>query len=196
MIRDAGGNAYLRGALKSVSAAGFDGALGLAIASTPTGVVITDPNLPDCPIVFCNPAFLKITGYPVEEVLGRNCRFLQGPGTDTAATHLLRRAVAEKRAITVELVNYRRDRKRFINELRTSPVFDADGHLVAFVGIQHDVTARVRAEREAVKARRAAERANQEKSDFLAFMSHEIRTPLHGVMGTLSLLLDTGLDAE
>ena len=196
LIRDAGGNAFLRGALKSVSAAGFDGALALAIASAPTGIVITDPNLPDCPIVFCNPAFLKITGYPAEEVLGRNCRFLQGPGTDSASTHLLRRAVAEKRAITVELVNYRRDRKRFINELRTSPVFDADGHLVAFVGIQHDVTARVRAEREAVKARHAAERANQEKSDFLAFMSHEIRTPLHGVMGTLSLLLDTSLDAE
>jgi PAS domain-containing protein len=95
LIRDAGGNAYLRSALHSVSAAGFDGALALAIASAPTGIVITDPNLPDCPIVFCNPAFLKITGYPAEEVLGRNCRFLQGPGTDSAATHLLRRAVAE-----------------------------------------------------------------------------------------------------
>ena len=196
IIRDPGGNAYLRQALGATTAAGFEGALALAVASAPTGVVISDPNLPDCPIIFCNPAFSKITGYPAEEVLGRNCRFLQGPGTDAAATHLLRRAIAEQRPITVELVNYRRDRKRFINELRTSPVFSADGKLVAFVGIQHDVTARVRAEREAARERRAAERANQEKSDFLAFMSHEVRTPLHGVMGTLSLLLDTSLDAE
>lgn len=194
--RDTGGNALLDGGEGAVAAAGLDGVLGLAIASTPTGIVVADPSLPDCPIVFCNPAFTKITGYPAEEVLGRNCRFLQGPGTEKEAVRALRRAIQDRRAITVELTNHRRDGRRFVNELRMSPVLGTDGSLLAFVGVQHDVTARRKAEKEADKLRKTAEKASREKSDFLAFVSHEVRTPLHGVMGTLSLLLDTHLDAE
>jgi len=194
--RDAGGNAYLRGSGNAISAAGLDGVLALAIAAAPTGITLADPSLHDCPIVFMNPAFSQITGYPPEEVLGRNCRFLQGRSTEAAPVRALRRAIADRKSVTVEFTNHRRDGRRFTNELRLSPVFGNDGGLLAFVGIQHDVSARKRAEKEAAKARRAAERASQEKSDFLAFTSHEVRTPLHGVMGTLSLLLDTPLDAE
>jgi PAS domain S-box-containing protein len=159
-------------------------------------VVISDPNLHDCPIVFANPAFHRITGYPPEEVIGRNCRFLQGPGTDSAAVAAIREAVAAARPIDIRLVNYRRDGKRFVNELHISPVHDDAGKLRYLMGIQHDVTERVRAEEAARRAQRAAERANAEKSDFLAFVSHEVRKPLNGVLGTLSLLLDTPLDAE
>jgi PAS domain S-box-containing protein len=174
----------------------FEGALAAAVAAAPTGVVISDPNLPDCPIVFANPAFHRITGYPPEEVIGRNCRFLQGAGTSPAAVQAIRRALAAGEAIDVRLVNYRRDGKRFVNELHISPVHDATGKLILFLGIQHDVTERVKAEDAARRAQRAAERASAEKSDFLAFVSHEVRTPLNGVLGTLSLLLDTPLDAE
>lgn len=196
IIRDAGGNAYLEGGDGAVSAAGLNGVLALAIASAPTGITVADPSLPDCPLVFINPAFTQLTGYPPEEVLGRNCRFLQGRGTEKESVRALRLAIAGGKPITLEFTNHRRDGRRFVNELRMAPVMDEKGQLVAYIGIQHDVTARKRAEREAIKARRAAERANQEKSDFLAFMSHEVRTPLHGVMGTLALLLDTALDAE
>ncbi|MBS7788949.1 response regulator [Roseococcus sp. SDR] len=196
IIRDAGGNAYLEGGDGAVSAAGLNGVLALAIASAPTGITVADPSLPDCPLVFINPAFTQLTGYPPEEVLGRNCRFLQGRGTEKESVRALRLAIAAGKPITLEFTNHRRDGRRFVNELRMAPVMDEKGQLVAYIGIQHDVTARKRAEREAIKARRAAERANQEKSDFLAFMSHEVRTPLHGVMGTLALLLDTALDAE
>lgn len=196
IIRDVGGNAYLEGGDGAVSAAGLNGVLALAIASAPTGITVADPSLPDCPLVFINPAFTQLTGYPPEEVLGRNCRFLQGRGTEKESVRALRLAIAAGKPITLEFTNHRRDGRRFVNELRMAPVLDETGQLVAYIGIQHDVTARKRAEREAIKARRAAERANKEKSDFLAFMSHEVRTPLHGVMGTLALLLDTALDAE
>ncbi|WP_270936865.1 ATP-binding protein [Falsiroseomonas oryzae] len=187
----------------AAEAARFAEALAASVAAAPTGVVISDPNLPDCPIVFANPAFYRITGYPRAEVIGRNCRFLQGPGTDPTTVLAIRQAIAEARPVDVRLVNYRRDGKRFVNELHISPVHDATGRLLYFMGIQHDVTERVKAEETArraqraeVVARRAAERASAEKSDFLAFVSHEVRTPLNGVLGTLSLLLDTALDAE
>jgi PAS domain S-box-containing protein len=170
--------------------------LGAAIAAAPTGVTLADPHQPDCPIVFMNPAFQAITGYGPEEVLGRNCRFLQGAETDPRAVARLRRAIQRAEPATVEFVNYRKDGGKFWNELRLAPVRDMQGQLVSFVGIQHDITERKRAEEREVRARRAAERANQAKSEFLTVMSHEIRTPMNGVMGTIGLLLDTGLDAE
>ena len=129
-------------------------------------------------------------------MIGRNCRFLQGPGTNPRHIKALREAIETGKAINVEIVNHRKDGSRFVNELHLSPIFGDDGEVRYIFGIQHDVSAREQFARDAERARRAAERANAEKSDFLAFMSHEIRTPMNGVMGTISLLLDTTLDAE
>ena len=174
----------------------LQGVLSAAVLAAPTGIVVSDPNLPDCPIIYANPAFYRITGYSEEEVIGRNCRFLQGPGTNPRHIKALRQAIENGEAINVEIVNHRKDGSRFVNELHLSPIFGDDGEVRYIFGIQHDVTAREQFARDAERARRAAERANAEKSDFLAFMSHEIRTPMNGVMGTISLLLDTTLDAE
>ena len=174
----------------------LQGVLSAAVLATPTGIVICDPNLPDCPIIYANPAFYRITGYAEEEVIGHNCRFLQGPGTNPRHIKALREAIENGKAIDVEIVNHRKDGSRFVNELHLSPIFGDDGEVRYIFGIQHDVSAREQFARDAERARRAAERANAEKSDFLAFMSHEIRTPMNGVMGTISLLLDTTLDAE
>ena len=174
----------------------LQGVLGAAVLAMPTGIVICDPNLPDCPIIYANPAFYRITGYSEEEVIGHNCRFLQGPGTNPRHIKAMREAIETGKAIDVEIVNHRKDGSRFVNELHLSPVFGEDGEVRYILGIQHDVSAREQFARDAERARRAAERANAEKSDFLAFMSHEIRTPMNGVMGTISLLLDTTLDAE
>jgi PAS domain S-box-containing protein len=163
----------------------FGKAMLAAVGAAPTGVVFADPRLPDCPIVYANPAFLRLTGYDLTEVLGRNCRFLQGKDSDPAAVFQLRQALAEARPVLLRLVNYRRDGKRFENELHIMPVLGEDGRPTLFVGIQNDVSARLRAEREVERARKEARRISARTSDFLAFMSHEVRTPLNGVMGTL-----------
>jgi PAS domain S-box-containing protein len=110
------------------------------------GVTITDPNLPDNPLIFVNPAFEQMTGYSRAEVIGRNCRFLQGPKTDPKSLNEIRQAIAQRRSCTVTLMNYRKDGLPFWNELTISPVFDDQGQLINFIGLQIDVTARKQAE--------------------------------------------------
>lgn len=103
-------------------------------------MLITDPNLADNPIVFANDAFLRLTGYSREEVIGHNCRFLQGPETDPADVTKLREAIARRSQIEMEIVNHRKDGSRFFNRVLISPVFDENGHLTFFFASQFDVT--------------------------------------------------------
>ena len=102
--------------------------------------IITDPNLPDNPIVFANRAFQKLCGYDAAELIGRNCRFLQGRDTDPTDVAKVRDAIAARRDVVVEILNYHRDGTPFRNELYVSPVFDPDGHLRYFFASQLDVT--------------------------------------------------------
>ena len=111
-----------------------------AAEKTRMPMIITDPNLPDNPIVFANRAFQDLCGYGAEELLGRNCRFLQGSGTDPAEVARVRDAIAARRDVVVEIVNYHRDGSAFRNELYVSPVFDREGRLIYFFGSQLDVT--------------------------------------------------------
>jgi PAS domain S-box-containing protein len=119
-----------------------------AVAASSNGIVITDPNAPDDPIVYVNPAFERISGYAAEEVEGRNCRFLQGEDRDQPALDELRGALREERECRVVLKNYRKDGTPFWNELYVSPVQDEEGKLTNFVGIQNDITQRRRTEEE------------------------------------------------
>jgi PAS domain S-box-containing protein len=113
-----------------------------AVAASSNGIVITDPKLPDNPIIYVNPAFERISGYPVEEVLGLNCRFLQGDDRDQPALEELRAALAEEQESSVILKNYRKDGTPFWNELYVSPIHDEGGTLTNFVGVQNDITER------------------------------------------------------
>ncbi len=118
----------------------------LAARSSAGGVVITDATLPENPIIYASPTFEHMTGYPVREVLGKNCRFLQGEDRDQSALDELRAALAEGLECRVILRNYKRDGSLFWNELSISPVHDEGGRLINFIGVQNDVTDRKRIE--------------------------------------------------
>lgn len=120
-----------------------------AITHSRLPLCVTDPHEADNPIQYVNAAFCDLTGYRQDEILGRNCRFLQGPETDAAHVELLRQAIINEQVATVELVNYRKDGSKFINALQVGPIFDDSGRLRYFFGSQLDVTARVEAERRA-----------------------------------------------
>ncbi|CAA9457504.1 MAG: diguanylate cyclase/phosphodiesterase (GGDEF & EAL domains) with PAS/PAC sensor(s) [uncultured Rubrobacteraceae bacterium] len=129
-----------------------------AVTASTNSIVISDPNQPDDPLVYVNPAFEMTTGYAAEEVLGRNCRFLQDEDRDQPALEELRTAVREGCHCTVVLRNYRKDGTLFWNELSIYPVRDEEGRVTSFVGVQNDITERIRAEEILSEIRRAERR--------------------------------------
>lgn len=127
----------------------------LAIESTLNGVLIADAQTDDRPITYANPGFYQLTGYSRDEIIGKNCRFLQGEDTDSAAVDSLRSAIESGSPCRVTLLNYRKDGTRFWNDLQITPVRDEHNRLTNFVGVQNDVTEQVELE---VSTRRTAER--------------------------------------
>lgn len=128
-----------------------------AMDEAPVGITITDPSRPDNPMIYVNDAFERLTGYPKEVAVGRNCRFLQGKGSDPAMVATMREAVERGEPTTVELRNYRRSGDPFWNQVTIAPITDDSGDVTNFVGFQQDVTERKKAE---LAAKR--ERANLE----------------------------------
>lgn len=117
-----------------------------AVRATRMPMVITDPNQADNPIIFVNKAFQNLTGYEREEIIGRNCRFLQGPETDKDSVSRVRDAICAGEDVDVDLLNYRKDGSTFWNALFLSPVRDRDGSIRFFFASQLDVTDRVDAQ--------------------------------------------------
>ncbi|MEQ1815544.1 MAG: PAS domain-containing protein [Nitrosomonas sp.] len=112
------------------------------------GVSLADPDQEDMPLVYVNKAFETITGYTLAEVVGKNCRFLQGKEHDQTEVNKLREAIKDKKSVEVTLHNYRKNGELFYNHLLMSPLFDSNGNLLYFLGIQLDVTPQIRAEEE------------------------------------------------
>ncbi|MDG5778329.1 PAS domain-containing protein [Haloarculaceae archaeon H-GB1-1] len=113
-----------------------------AIEAAPIGITITDPDRDDNPLIYVNEEFQHLTGYSEDEVLGRNCRFLQGEETGSEPVTEIRRAIDDEKPVTVELRNYRKDGTQFWNRVTMAPVRDGDGEVTNYVGFQEDVTDR------------------------------------------------------
>jgi diguanylate cyclase (GGDEF)-like protein/PAS domain S-box-containing protein len=142
-------------------------ALARALAATGVGVTVSDLRLPDQPLVYVSDAFERLAGLPAADVLGRSCRFLQGPDTDPAAVSRIRAAITRGEECRETLLNHRGpDRTPWWNELHLSPVRDTDGAVVQYIGVQQDVTARVQAER-ALAAERDRARGFQSRIEEL-----------------------------
>jgi PAS domain S-box-containing protein len=112
------------------------------------GVTLADPDLEDAPIVYANKAFERLTGYSQEEIIGHNCRFLQGDDRDQAARFQIVEAMKIHEAVEVTLRNYRKDGTLFHNRLKITPLFDRKKRVIYYLGVQYDITSQVDASNE------------------------------------------------
>ncbi|MCC6941617.1 MAG: PAS domain-containing protein [Novosphingobium sp.] len=109
------------------------------IASSPTAAVISNPRLPDNPIIACNDAFVELTGYAREEIIGRNCRFLRGAATEDDKALILREGIWRNQPVMVEILNYKKDGTPFRNAVMVAPIFDAAGEVEYYLGSQVEI---------------------------------------------------------
>ena len=131
------------------------------------GITISDALQPENPIIYANQGFVRLTGYSKDEVIGKNCRFLQGPHSDPQTVGVITRALETGRQCTVELLNYRKDGTPFWNRLSITPVFNEAGQITNFVGVQSDIT-------ELKRSRESLEVANRELSKFKKEITEEL----------------------
>ncbi|WP_294195837.1 histidine kinase famiy protein [uncultured Sphingomonas sp.] len=157
-----------------------------AIEMTRMPMLLTDPNQDDNPIVFANKAFLDLTGYEEDEVIGRNCRFLQGAQTDRNAVAELRDAVRTRSSVALELLNYRRDGSPFWNAVFIGPVYDVHGKLQYFFASQLDVTRRRNSEQSYRQAQKM-----ESIGQLTAGLAHDFNNLLQVVNGNLELVAHT-----
>jgi len=159
-----------------------------SIQHSPIATVVSDPRQEDNPLIAVNQAFLDMTGYDADEVLGRNCRFLRGADTETGQTERLRQAIQERRATLAELLNYRKDGTPFRNAVMIAPLFDEAGRIEYFVGSQIEVIpddesiAVVRQQ----EAARIVERLSPRQREILRHMAQGFRTKQIAYMLSLS----------
>jgi len=162
-----------------------------AVHAAQLPVTLADARQPHDPIIYANPAFFALTGYRSDEVIGRNCRFMQGPETDPADVDQIRDALRVGEPVTVEILNYRKDGSRFWNALHVSPVRNPAGQVTHFLGSQRDVTRRKLADLELQRrheelSREAAEAVRQ-KSSLVQEIDHRVKNNLQLISSLLLL---------
>jgi len=159
-----------------------------AMDEAPIGITMTDPGQEDNPVVYANAEFERLTGYTEAEVLGRNCRFMQGEATDPDAVDRLREGIVAEEPVTVELRNYRKDGTPFWNRVTVAPITDGRGTVENFVGFQEDVT-----ERKTYEQRLEAQRDDLDLLNQV--LRHDIRNDLQLILAYAEML-DAHVDDE
>jgi PAS domain S-box-containing protein len=155
-----------------------------AVEMTRMPMVVTDPRQPDDPIVFVNRAFLDLTLYEEKDLIGRNCRMLQGPQTNPETVAELRTALAERRAVALDILNYKADGTPFWNGLYIGPIFDQEGELLYFFASQMDITQRRMSEQSSLQAQKM-----EAIGQLTAGMAHDFNNLLQVINGNLELAL-------
>jgi len=154
-----------------------------AMDEAPIGITIADMTAEDEPLVYVNAGFERLTGYPADEAVGANCRFLQGEGTDEESVAAMREAIEAEESVQVELMNYRMDGTPFWNEVTLSPIPEPDGSVEYYLGFQQEVT-----------QRKEYELRLEEQRDDLALLNqlvrHDIRNDLQLVLGYAETLAE------
>jgi len=153
-----------------------------AIAMTRMPMIITDPRQPDNPIVFANGAFLDLTGYPESQILGRNCRFLQGTNTNRDTVAEIRQGIDQQRAVAVDILNYKADGTPFWNGLYMGPVFDASGALLYYFASQLDITEKYNAYQSSIQSQKM-----EAIGALTAGLAHDFNNLLHIATGNLEM---------
>lgn len=142
---------------------------------TRMALCIADPHQQDCPLVYCNRAFIELTGYSRAEIVGKNCRFLQGPGTKPSAVAKLRAAIEQEEYTVVDILNYRKDGTAFWNAVHVGPVYDEDGKLAYFFGSQWDITELLAARETIIENDRVAAELRHRTDNLFAVLTAIVR---------------------
>lgn len=154
------------------------------------GIVVTDPQQPDNPITYANRGFARMTGYEQREVLGKNCRFLQGEGTDPAIVSRIREAIRETSEIEVVIKNYRKSGEPFMNRLLIAPIQDENNNLTAFFSVQRDEMEQDRSEAPADQSEA------RDALPMLQELQHRVKNHLAMVVSMIRMQAGRGVDAD
>jgi len=160
-----------------------------ALDEAPAGITVTDPTQPDNPIIYANDKFTELTGYRDEDIIGQNCRILQGPTTDSEPVAEMREAIDAAAEVSVELRNYRKDGTEFWNRVAITPVRDETGSVVNYVGFQQDITERKQLETE--RQRRVRQQEVVAELGRKALENNEIHVLLENAVELVAETLET-----
>jgi PAS domain S-box-containing protein len=147
-----------------------------------SGIVITDHQAEDEPIIYCNDAFLMMTGFSKNEVIGKNCRFLQGTDLKSISRTRIKMALQNESTCNLRIINYKKDGSAFVNDLYIAPISDANGTVTHYIGVQNQVS------EARVMPIHSFENERLIDENELHTMSHELRTPLTALKGCLQLM--------